>query len=253
MDQGSLYGVGVGPGDPGLMTVRAVELLQGAQVVAFFAKRGSLGNAHAIARERIPAKAEQLALEYPYTTELSARSPAYLDALRDFYDDAARRVAERLDAGRDVCVLCEGDPLMYGSYIYLHDRLAHAYRTEVVPGITSFAGCAARARVPMVSANRRFSIVPGTLPEGALTLSLSGEDAAVVIKLGSNFGKVRRVLESLGRLQGALYYEHGTTEREVAMPLCERTGERSPYFSLILVPSHDDTRMRSPMTRGALP
>lgn len=250
---GTLYGVGVGPGDPALMTVLAVDTIREAAVVAFFAKRGSLGNAHAIAKGRIPESAEQLALVYPYTTEISARKPEYLDALRDFYDDAARKVADRLDAGQDVCVLCEGDPLLYGSYIYMHDRLARAYRTVVVPGITSFSACAARARVPMVSANRSLSVVPGTLPESELERALTGDDAAVVIKLGSNFGKVRRVIERLGRLPSALYYEHGTTEREVAMPLVERTGDRSPYFSLILLPSHDDARMSSPLTRNGSP
>ncbi len=250
---GTLYGIGVGPGDPELMTVKAMRTIAEARVVAFFCKRGKLGNAHAIAAPYLHREAEQLPLAYPYTTEISARHPDYLRALRAFYDESAERLAAVLQDGRDVSVLCEGDPLLYGSYIYLHDRLARAFRTVVIPGIASYAGCAARAGAPLVSANRRFSVVPGTLPEAALEDKLRGDDAAAVIKLGSNFGKVRRVIERLGKLAGALYFEHGTSEREVAMPLSDKQGERSPYFSLILLPSHDAERMAPRRTEAGAP
>lgn len=247
---GTMFGVGLGPGDPELMTVKAVRAIERARVVAFFAKRGTLGNAHAIARRHIQPEAEQLPLIYPYTTEISARHPDYLTALRGFYDQAAAALAARLARGEDVCVLCEGDPLLYGSYIYLHDRLARSYRTVVVPGITSFSGSAARAGAPLVSAQQTFSVIPGTLPEPALEAALRRADAAVIIKLGSNFGKVRRVLERLGKLPEALYFEYATTEREAALPLLEKLGDRSPYFSLILVPAHDGERM-GPVAPGA--
>jgi precorrin-2 C(20)-methyltransferase len=137
-----------------------------------------------------------------------------------------------------VAVLCEGDPLFYGSFMYLHDRLKQQ-RCRVIPGITSFAGCAASAGIPLVSTDRVFAIVPGTLPEPELEVRLRGADAAAIIKLGRHYPKVRRVLDRLGRTEQATYFEHGTTEREVAMPLAQKTDDQSLYFALILVPSHD--------------
>lgn len=249
---GTMFGVGVGPGDPELMTMKAVRALGEARVVAFFCKRGKLGNAHATARTHIHPEAEQLPLVYPYTTELSPRHPEYISAMRAFYDASAEHVAARLREGRDVAVLCEGDPLFYGSYMYLHDRLANDHRCVVIPGITSFAGCAAGAGIPLVSTDRNFSIVPGTLPEAELEQKLRSADAVAIIKLGSNFAKVRRVLERIGRLERAIYFEHGTTEREVVMPLAHKRDERSVYFSLIIVPDHDGGPYR-PLRAGEQP
>ena len=239
MAEGTLYGIGVGPGDPELLTVKAARLLREAKVVAFFAKRGKPGNAQTTADMFIHPEAERMPLEYPYTVEISPRHPEYVAAMRGFYDDAARRIAARLSAGQDVVVLCEGDPMFYGSFMYLHDRLSAKHRCTVVPGITSFAGCAARAGVALVSTDRIFSIVPATLPEEELERRLRGVDAAAIIKLGRHFKKVRRVLERLERVQGALYFERGTTEREVVMPLRDKTDDKSIYFALILLPGHD--------------
>jgi precorrin-2/cobalt-factor-2 C20-methyltransferase len=235
----SVYGVGVGPGDPDLMTVKAVRAVREARVVAFFAKRGKIGNAHATALRYIDPQAELLPFHYPYTVELSARDPEYIGALRGFYDASAAQVAQRLRAGRDVVVLCEGDPLFYGSYMYLHDRLAPQYRCVVIPGITSFAGCAASAGIPLVSTDRVFSIIPGTLSEAELESKLRGAEAAAIIKLGRHFAKVRRVLDRLGRSHNATYFEHGTTPHEVAIPLRDKRDDQSLYFALIVVPGHD--------------
>ncbi|HEX4351344.1 MAG TPA: SAM-dependent methyltransferase, partial [Polyangiales bacterium] len=165
MTTGTVYGVGVGPGDPELMTMKAVRLISAARVVAFFAKRGKNGNAFATAESFIDRAAEQLPLCYPFTVELSPRDPEYIAAMRRFYDESARVIGERLEAGHDVVVLCEGDPLFYGSYMYLHDRLHERYRCSVVPGITSFAGCAASAGIPLVSTDHTFSVIPATLSE----------------------------------------------------------------------------------------
>lgn len=239
MSSGILFGVGVGPGDPELMTVKAVRVLRAAKVVAFFAKRGKAGNAEATARAFIDPNAEQLALCYPFTTEVSPRDPQYVSAMRAFYDASAARIHARLAAGLDVAVLCEGDPMFYGSYMYLHDRLAKRHRCQVIPGITSFAGCAAGAGLPLVSTDRVFSIIPATLPEEELEAKLRTVDAAAIIKLGRHYQKVRRVLDRLGRSEHAMYFEHGTTEREVAIPLRNKTDDTSLYFALIIVPGHD--------------
>jgi precorrin-2/cobalt-factor-2 C20-methyltransferase len=239
MSHGTMFGVGVGPGDPELVTVKAARVLGEASVVAFFAKRGKTGNARATADRFIHASAELLPLYYPYTVELSPRHPDYIAAMRSFYDESAEQIAERLTRGQDVAVLCEGDPLFYGSYMYLHDRLAARFPCSVIAGITSFAGCAAGQGMPLVSTDRTFSIIPGTLPEAELLTKLREADGAAIIKLGSNFAKVRRVLAQLGRLAGATYFERGTTDTQVVMPLSDKRDDTAIYFSLILVPDHD--------------
>jgi precorrin-2/cobalt-factor-2 C20-methyltransferase len=245
MPCGTVYGVGVGPGDPELITLKAARVLGEAKVVAYFSKRGKAGNALTTAERYLNANAERLPLVYPYTVELSPHDPRYIAALRNFYSESAAAIAERLASGQDVAVLCEGDPLFYGSYMYLHDRLSREHRAVVIPGITSFAGCAAGAGIPLVSTDRIFSIVPGTLPEQELEHKLRTADAAAIIKLGRHYGKVRRVLERIGRLSEATYFEHGTTEHQVMMPLKDKTDEQAIYFSLILVPSHDGGPYRS--------
>lgn len=252
MAEGTLFGVGVGPGDPELVTIKALRVLERARVVAYFAKRGKQGNAFRSAEPYLHPEAELLPLHYPYTVEISPRDPAYVRALREFYDASAAALAERLVRGVDVAVLCEGDPLFYGSYMYLHDRLRARHTTRVVPGITSFAGCAASAGLALVSTDRVFSVVPGTLSEHELERKLASADAAAIIKLGRHFAKVRRVLSRLGRLEGAMYFEHGTTAREVALPLAHKQNDEAPYFALIVVPGHDGGPYR-PLPEGGAP
>jgi precorrin-2/cobalt-factor-2 C20-methyltransferase len=239
---GTVFGVGVGPGDPELVTVKAASLLARTHVVAFFSKRGKTSNAFAAAERYLHPESERLPLIYPYTVEIAANHPRYIAALADFYAESAAVIAQRLGAGRDVAVLCEGDPFFYGSYLHLHQRLASEHRCVVIPGITSFAGCAARAGLPLVSTDRVFSIVPGTLPEAELEARLATGDPTAIIKLGRNFGKVKAVLERLGRARGAVFAERGTTESERIVPLDEQTGDASIYFSLILVPAVDRPR-----------
>jgi precorrin-2/cobalt-factor-2 C20-methyltransferase len=237
--EGTLFGVGVGPGDPELVTLKALRVLREARLVAYFAKRGKPGNARTTAETHLAPQVELLPLYYPYTTEISPRDPAYVSAMRAFYDTSAAQLAEILASGRDVAVLCEGDPLFYGSYMYLHDRLAKRFRAVVVPGITSFAGCAAGAGIPLVSTDRTFAIVPGTLSEQELELRVQRGDALAIIKLGRNLAKVRRVLERVGRLREATYFERGTTSEAVVMPLADKRDDQSIYFALVIVPAHD--------------
>jgi precorrin-2/cobalt-factor-2 C20-methyltransferase len=136
-----LTGIGVGPGDPELMTLKAVRAVRAAGVVAHFAKAGRASHARAIAADHLAPGVTELPLFYPVTTELPKDAPAYCGRIEAFYDGCAAVLAAHLDAGRTVAVLCEGDPLFYGSYMHLHVRLAARYPTEVVAGVTGMSGC----------------------------------------------------------------------------------------------------------------
>lgn len=240
-ESGTLYGVGVGPGDPELMTLKAARILGEAPVVAFFSKRGRSGNARRIVEGRFNSAAEELRLEYPFTVEVPVGDPRYRSEMAAFYDDAALQVAARLDQGRDVAVLCEGDPLFYGSYMYLHDRLAGRYAAEVVPGITAMSGCWARAGAPMTRGDDMLCVVSGTMDEDGLAERLSAADAAVVMKAGRNLAKVRSALARAGKLDRAVYVERGTMPEETVVRLADKPDDDGPYFSLVLVPTERRT------------
>jgi len=233
---GRLYGVGLGPGDPELLTVKAVRLIGACPVIAYFAKAGRRGNARAIADRYIPAHAEELPLYYPVTTELPFDSPEYLTALSDFYEAAAAALTRHLDAGRDVALLAEGDPLFYGSFMHLFIRLKSQFDCEIVPGVTGMAGCAAAAGAPLTWGDDVLSVLPGTLPLEALVEKLKLSEAAVVMKLGRNFAKVRRAFAEAGLLERAIYVERGTMADERVLPLRQVGEVKAPYFSLILLP-----------------
>ncbi|AJK46362.1 precorrin-2 C(20)-methyltransferase [Burkholderia plantarii] len=234
--RGRLFGIGVGPGDPELLTLKAVRLLRAAPVVAYFVAKGKKGNAYGIVEAHLAESQCQLPLVYPVTTEALAPPLSYEHVIADFYDTAAEVVAAHLDAGRDVAVICEGDPFFYGSYMYLHDRLAQRYDTEVVPGVCSMLGGAAVLGVPLVYRNQTLSVLSGVLPADQLRARLEKADAAVVMKLGRNFDKVRRVLEELGLAGRALYVERATMANQRIVPLAEVDPMASPYFSLLVVP-----------------
>jgi precorrin-2/cobalt-factor-2 C20-methyltransferase len=238
---GTLYGVGVGPGDPELMTLKAARVLSTAPVVAFFAKRGKTGNARRIVEGRLGAEAEELRLEYPFTIEIPVSDPRYPAEMAAFYDEAAETVAARLDTGADVAVLCEGDPLFYGSYMYIHDRLSGRYACEVVPGITAMSGCWARAGSPMTRGDDMLSVVSGTMDEDGLAERLGAADAVVIMKAGLNLTKVRAALARAGKLDRAVYVERGTMPEEKVIRLADKPDDDGPYFSLVLVPTERRT------------
>jgi precorrin-2/cobalt-factor-2 C20-methyltransferase len=233
---GRLYGVGTGPGDPELLTLKAVRALEKADVVAHFAKRGNAGNARRIVAAHLRPETIELPLAYPVTTEIARDEDAYRSAIGDFYARSACAVEEHLAAGRTVAVLSEGDPLFYGSYMHLHARLAHRYPTEVIPGVTAMSGCWSASGLPIVQGDDVLSVLPGTLAEAELKRRLSDTDAAVIMKVGRNLPRIRRALEAAGRLGDAVYVERGTMENAVSMPLAEKPDDDAPYFAVVLVP-----------------
>ncbi|VVE71932.1 precorrin-2 C(20)-methyltransferase [Pandoraea captiosa] len=233
---GKLFGIGVGPGDPELLTLKALRLLQAAPVVAYFVAKGKRGNAFGIIEDHLRDAQTRMPLVYPVTTEALEPPLSYETIIADFYDTAAALIGEHLAAGRDVAVVCEGDPFFYGSYMYLHDRLAGRFAAEVVPGVCSMLGGAAVLGTPLVYRNQSLSVLSGVLPEDELRRKLADTDAAVIMKLGRNFDKVRRVLEDLGLSERALYVERATMPNERIVPLAQVDPSASPYFSLLVVP-----------------
>ncbi|MEU5071035.1 precorrin-2 C(20)-methyltransferase [Streptomyces asoensis] len=237
---GKLYGVGLGPGDPSLMTVRAVEVIAGADVVAYHSARHGRSIARSIAARHIREDHIEEALVYPVTTETTDHPGGYKGAMEEFYAEASARLAAHLDAGRTVAVLAEGDPLFYGSYMHMHKRLVERYDTEVIPGVTSVSAAAARLGAPLAEGEEVLTILPGTLPEEELTARLATTDAAVVMKLGRTFPKVRRALETSGRLTEARYVERATMSKERVAELAAVDAESVPYFSVAVLPSQVD-------------
>ncbi|MGK9053444.1 precorrin-2 C(20)-methyltransferase [Neorhizobium petrolearium] len=234
--KGRLTGVGTGPGDPELLTLKAVRAINEADVVAFFCKKGSNGNGRAIVEAHIRPGTLELPLVYPVTTEANKEEAEYRGPISDFFDRSAEEIAAYLDTGRNVAVLSEGDPLFYGSYMHLHVRLASRYRADVVAGVTAMSGCWSMTGLPLVQGDDILSVLPGTLPEEKLVERLKDTDGAVIMKVGRNLPKIRRALASVGKLSGALYVERGTMVNGAAQRLEERDESPAPYFSIVLVP-----------------
>jgi precorrin-2/cobalt-factor-2 C20-methyltransferase len=228
-------GVGVGPGDPGLVTLNAIAALKRADVVAHFAKAGNASNARTIVAAHLDG-AEELPLLYPVTTEVPKADAAYREAIRAFYDEAAQAIAARLDDGKVVAVIAEGDPLFYGSYMHLHVRLSPRYPTEIVAGVTGMSGCWSAIGTPIAQGDDVFTVLPGTLPEYELERRLADTDAAVLMKIGRQLAKVRRALERAGRLDRAIYVERGTMTNASVMKLTDKLDTFAPYFAMVLVP-----------------
>ncbi len=223
---GTVHGVGVGPGDPELMTLKAFRLISGAEVVAYPILEASESFARSVAAKVMSPAVREIPITVPMTTR---RAPA-----QAAFDRGSDAIATELEADRDVVVLCEGDPLFYGSFMYLHSRLSGRFRVEVVPGVNSVTACAAALGRPLVARNEALTIIPGTLPEADLEHRIAGAEAVAIMKVGRHLEKIRRVLARLGRAETAGYIERATLANQKVLPLGEAPGP-APYFSMILV------------------
>lgn len=223
---GTLYGIGLGPGDPELLTLKADRLIRGARVVAYPALVAEESFARSIAAAAIPEDAREILIEVPMTTE---REPA-----QAAYDAGAARIASALDAGQDVICLCEGDPFFYGSFMYLHARLSGRYPVEVVPGVTSVTACAARAERPLVARNEVLTVIPGPLETDEMILRIRAAQTLVIMKVGRHLRRIRDVLEAEGLADTSVYVERATLPEERSLPLSQAP-DPAPYFSMILV------------------
>jgi len=224
--RGVLFGVGLGPGDPELMTLKAHRLISAAEVIAYPALAGAGSFARAIAADTIPPAAREIVIDVPMT---AAREPA-----QAAYDSGAADIAAVLETGQDVVCLCEGDPFFYGSFMYLFARLSGRFDVRVVPGVTSVTACAARAGLPLAARNERLTVLPGPLPADELRARIAGADGVAIMKVGRHLPKVRAVIEELGLAAQAVYVERASLAREVVCPLSEAPAQ-APYFSMILL------------------
>jgi precorrin-2/cobalt-factor-2 C20-methyltransferase len=228
---GTLHGVGLGPGAPDLMTLRAARLIAAARVIAYPALAGAPSLARAIAADLIPAAAEEIVVDLPMTP---ARAPA-----QAAYDRAAERIGAHLAQGTDVVVLCEGDPLFYGSFMYLHARLVPRFPARIVPGVSSVMAAAAAAGRPLVARDERLLLLPATLPDADLAAGIAAAEAVAILKLGRHLPRLRRLIASLGLTARATYVARATMAGETVLPLAEAP-ETAPYFALILIAGGDD-------------
>src|SRR3979490_211331 len=234
--RGTLWGVGLGPGDPELVTVKAARVIAEADVVAYHSARHGRSIARGIAEPYFrPGQIEEH-LVYPVTTETTEHPGGYAGAMEDFYRESADRIAAHLDAGRNVALLAEGDPLFYSSYMHLHTRLTQRFDAVIVPGVTSGGAAFACTGTPLVQGDEVLTILPGTLPVAELKRRLADTDAAVVLKLGRSYPAVREAFSSAGRLDETFYCDRASTSRQRVMPAGEVDDETVPYFSLAMLP-----------------
>jgi precorrin-2 C20-methyltransferase/precorrin-3B C17-methyltransferase len=244
-----LWGVGLGPGDPELVTVKAARVIGEADVVAYHSARHGNSIARGIAEPYLRAGQIEEHLVYPVTTETVDHPGGYAGAIDDFYTQCAQRIAAHLDAGRNVALLAEGDPLFYSSYMHMHTRLTERFDAVIVPGVTSVSAASAATGTPLVQGDDVLTVLPGTMPVAELAGHLCEADAAVVLKLGRSYPGVREALSLSGRLGEAFYVERASTSAERVLPAGNVDDESVPYFSLALVPG---TRSRRPSVPSAL-
>lgn len=236
--KGTLYGVGVGPGDPELLTMRAHHVLAEADVIAYFAKEGRRGTSRTIIGDLIGPNRHEYPMYYPFTTERHVTDPVYIDAIKSFYEASSAHISKLLQDGASVAIMAEGDPFFFGSFMHLWRRLVPPHQCEIVPGITGMAGCWSRANTPMTFGDDIMTVLPATLPAETLTERLAATDAAVIMKVGRHLKKVRDALTAAGRIDQAMYVERGTMQGEHIVRLQDKPDDQAPYFSLVLLPGN---------------
>ena len=229
---GVLYGVGVGPGDPTLITRRAWGLIENARVLAYPVLENASSFARRIAEDAISKEAREIEIVIPMSVD---RAPA-----QAAYDKGADAIASVLQAGDDVVVLCEGDPFFYGSFMYLHARLKDEFEVEIVPGVSSLMACAAISGQPLSARNEVLTILPGPLKDDELEEKIQESGSVAIMKIGRHFDRIRSVVEKLGLLEQAYFVKYATLPEEGVVPLAELKGP-APYFSMILI-----NRVRDP-------
>lgn len=232
---GRLIGVGLGPGDPDLMSVRADRLIRGASHVAYFRKKGRPGRARTAIEGMLRDDVTEYPMEYPVTTEIAFDDPAYNTALAAFYQEVSDHVAGLIRDGAEVVVPCEGDPFFYGSFMHLHARLRDRVPVRTVPAITGMSAAWTATGLPITWGDDVLTVLMATLPEDELAARMADADALVIMKIGRNMDRVRRALDRAGKFDRAWLVECASMPEETVMPLAQAEGRQVPYFSIVLV------------------
>lgn len=233
--KGTLFIIGMGPGDPELVTKKAERILHTLSIIAYFCKKSERGHARSIANAYLINTTTELRFEYPITTEISHHIPDYKNALKAFYDHSSQTLQQWLDKGQNVGLLCEGDPLLYGSAIYILERLQNNYPIKIIPGISAMSGCWNQIQLPIVRYDQTLTILPATLPLDKLLQKLKQCESIVLMKIGRNLAKIKTALKQSNLLDHAIYIERGTQNEQRVLPLRQFNDEQAPYFSLILI------------------
>ena len=235
MSKATIYGIGLGPGDPDLMSVKADRLVRRIKNVAFFRKAGRKGHARTIVEGLLPMGAIELPMEYPVTTEISVTDPQYNVLLSEFYQDCTKKIASLSEQGHEVAILCEGDPFFYGSFMHLYTRLKDTHPVTVVPAITGMSGAWTASGAPITWGDDVLTVLLGTLSLDELQKRMANSDALVIMKIGRNIEKIRQALKASGLYQKAWLIEYATMPQQTVHKLSECEGRITPYFSIIVV------------------
>ncbi|MCB1404733.1 MAG: precorrin-2 C(20)-methyltransferase [Rhodobacteraceae bacterium] len=230
---GTVHGVGLGPGSPDLMSVRADRLVRGARHVAYFRKAGRQGQARRIVEGMLRTDVVEFPMDYPVTTEIPLDDPRYAVSLAAFYHKSAGHLRGLAEAGEDVVVLCEGDPFFYGSFMHLHSRLTAHVPVQVVPAITGMSAAWTATGAPITWGDDVLTVAPATLPEDELSRRIAQTDALVVMKIGQNLAKLKRAIAAAGRMDAAWLVEYAAMPEQRVIPLAE--AETAPYFSIAII------------------
>ena len=235
MTAGTIYCVGLGPGDPDLLSVKSDRLVRNAKHIAFFRKAGRKGQARQIAEPMLSKDAIEFAMEYPVTTEIPLSDPRYNEILSTFYEDCAADLRALAQSGEDVVILCEGDPFFYGSFMHMYERLKNDVPVDVVPAITGMSGAWNATGHPITWGDDVLTVLMGTLPEDELSRRMADTDALVVMKIGRNIDKVRDALRTAGKFNDAWLVEFATMPNQTVTKLSDAGDKVTPYFSIIVV------------------
>jgi len=228
---GVLYGVGVGPGDPELITLKSLRLIKSTEVIAYPKLKGSKSFARNIIEEFIDLPKVEIAIEIPMTVN---RLPA-----QRAYDAAAQEISTHLNMGKNVVFLCEGDPFFYGSFMYLHSRLYKKYLVEIIPGVSSMTACAAMAKKPLAARNEVLTVLPGPLSKKELERRLADNNSSAIMKVGRHIKKIKNIIDRLGLMDSSLYIERASLKEQKVLKLIDAP-EVAPYFSMVLVNKEED-------------
>ena len=225
---GTLYGVGVGPGDPELITLKAIRVIKQCSLIAIPANDKTTCLAYKIASSAVDI-ASKPCIEIPMPMTKNAAE------LEQSHINGANTIAEYLKQGKDIAFLTLGDPTIYATYIYLHQKIeTMGYETQIISGIPSFCAAAARLNIPLAEQSQELHIIPAAYqPEEALNLS----GTKIFLKIGS---KMKWLKERLNNTNDHIYaVENCGMPNERISTSAEKLDEKSGYYTLVIVKNEE--------------